>query len=200
MLTRVFIIRHGETDYNAAGRWQGILQTSLNETGRRQAQALAQHLRTQPLDAIYSSDLIRAYDTAQYLAQGRPLSVISDQRLREINAGVFQGLNREEIQRTYPLEYSQWQKDNHFIVPQGESRAQMQARMVAAWQEIVTRTPGHSAAMVSHGGSIRYLLLHLFPDELSAGRGIENTSITTLERDGPGWRLAEFAALPHLHR
>jgi broad specificity phosphatase PhoE len=195
---RVLIVRHGETDYNASGRWQGWLQTNLSEQGKRQVRLLAAYLQPLPLGAIYSSDLQRAIDTAQPIAQSHGLTVQTDQRLREIGLGIFQGLTRSEIQQTYPLEFDRWHNDHSYVVPQGESRLQLQERMFAAWQAIVNGDSGQQIVLVSHGGAIRWLLLKLFSPEAIAGKSIENTSITTLERVDETWRLVEFSATPHL--
>jgi broad specificity phosphatase PhoE len=197
---RVYLVRHGETDYNVAGRWQGHLQTMLTDTGREQARALARHLRDFHLDAIYTSDLSRAADTAMLIAEGRNIAVHQDTRLREICLGLFQGLTRAQIQGTYPFEYGCWHSDNTYCVPQGESRMQLQARMVAFITEMATQETGKDVLLVTHGGSIKWLLMALFPPEVSSGKGIENTSVTTIARDAAGWQMVEFAALPHLRR
>jgi broad specificity phosphatase PhoE len=198
MVKRAYIVRHGETDYNLTGRWQGHLDVSLNEQGRQQAKALARLLDTFQVDAVYSSDLIRAYETAQLLTAHRGLDIVKDARLREINLGNFQGLTREEIRRTYPLEYDRWHNDDSYVVPQGESRLQLQARVVKAWQEITAIAAGDNILLVAHGGTIRWLLAFLFTPEQTAGRAINNTSLTTLELDETSWKLAEYAATLHL--
>lgn len=197
-INRVLLVRHGETDYNISGRWQGHLDVALNADGEYQAQCLAAYLKNVLLDAIYSSDLSRALATAQCVAEGRDLAVIPEPRLREINLGVFQGLTRSQVAELYPIEHERWHHDDNFVVPGGESRLQLQARVVAAFREITEQPTGETVLMVTHGGAIRWLLLHLFSPGAIAGKGIENTSITTIERDGDGWRLVEFASTSHL--
>ncbi len=197
-IRRVLLVRHGETDYNSNGRWQGHLDVPLNAEGEYQAQCLAQHLKDTPLDAIYSSDLIRALDTARPVAVGRDLDIIPDVRLREVNLGRFQGLTRSQIAELYPLEHNHWHHDDGFIVPGGESRLQLQARMFAAFQDLTAAAEGETILLVTHGGSIRRLLLELFSPDALIGKGIENTSITILEKDDAAWRLVELAATPHL--
>jgi broad specificity phosphatase PhoE len=197
-IRRVLLVRHGETDYNSNGRWQGHLDVPLNAEGEYQAACLAHHLKNTVLDAIYSSDLSRALETARPIAAGRELSIVPDARLREVNLGRFQGLTRSQIAELYPLEHDRWHHDDGFIVPGGESRLQLQARMFAVFQELTTTVAGETIMLVTHGGSIRRLLLQLFSPDALIGKGIDNTSITTLEKNDDAWRLVEFAATAHL--
>lgn len=197
-IRRVLLVRHGETDYNINGRWQGHLDVPLNAEGEHQAQCLAAHLKDTKLAAIYSSDLSRALETARPLAAEQRLEIITDPRLREVNLGVFQGLTRNQIADLYPLEHDRWHHDDGFVVPGGESRLQLQARMFAVFQELTMTAAGETILLMTHGGSIRRLLLQLFSPEVLVGKGIDNTSITTLAKEGDEWRLIEFAATDHL--
>ena len=200
-IKRVLLVRHGETDYNRQGRWQGMRDTLLNETGRAQAQALAQHLADTPLDAIYSSDLRRAWDTAQAIAAIQGMQAIKEVGLREIALGIFEGLTREEIIQQYPDVGAAYLGDDlAFVVPGGESRTQHQQRMLQTWQRLLQSAQGETIMLVSHGGSIKRLLLTLFPTEAAQLGHVHNTSVTTLERDDAtsDWRLVGLAARPHL--
>src|SRR3954469_644487 len=96
-MKRILLIRHGQTDWNVEGGWQAHLDEPLNATGIKQAQALAEYLRGRAISAIYSSDLLRARVTAEWIAQAIGLPVKEDQRWRELNLGVFQGLTTSEI-------------------------------------------------------------------------------------------------------
>ncbi len=199
-LERVYLIRHGETDWNAAERWQGFADVRLNEEGMRQAKTLARYLRSRPITAIYSSDLLRSWETALELGQVLGVTPQSNQDLREHHLGIFQALTREEIKANYPREYAAIHTDFDFVVPNGESRRDLQKRMYRAWESIIREAEGPEIAIVSHGGSIKMLLLKLFETghpELNQLR-LPNTSITTLERDGAGRRLVEAGATPHL--
>jgi len=199
-LSRVLLVRHGETDYNATGRWQGQLDTPLNAAGRQQADKVAQALRGVPLSLIVSSDLSRAADTAQAIATHHRLSPLLDARWREIHLGIFQGLTRQEIKDTYPLEYNNWHHDDAFVVPNGESRLQLQARAYEAWLWLVERPDLEGTGLVTaHGGTIRWLLIRLFGAEATVGRHLENTSITTLERGEDGaWSILKVGDIAHL--
>jgi len=198
-LQRVYLIRHGLTDWNADGRWQGFESIPLNETGRMQARALAAHFH-RPLAGIYSSDLSRAWETACILGEALQIMPHADPRLREFNLGIFQGYTHDEISKRFPEELAGLRADYMgYRIPNGEMRCQLQARAYAAFQDIVASAPGAEVAIVSHGGTIKMLLIKLLgdSDDLRALH-IDNTSITTLERNGDGWHLAEAAMTPHL--
>src|SRR6185437_15592133 len=101
-MTTLLIARHGETDWNREGRWQGWADPPLNDTGRAQAKQLAGELRDTPFDAVYSSDLRRAFETAEILAAPHDIPVVADPGLREIDVGSWSGLTRAEIDARFP--------------------------------------------------------------------------------------------------
>lgn len=199
-IERVLLIRHGQTDWNIEGRWQGCLPVPLNDIGHAQARALADYLKHRPIRAIYSSDLPRALETAAYIGNVLGVQPIPDKRLREFSLGVFEGRRRDELIALYPEEWNAFRtEDMEYVVPNGESRRALQDRMWAAWQDIIANGSGPEVAIVTHGGSLKQLLLRLFGStpEIQNLR-FENTSVTTVERDGQGWRLAEIAVAAHL--
>jgi probable phosphoglycerate mutase len=199
-LKRILLVRHGQTDWNVDGRWQGALPVELNRIGWSQARALAAHLQGRPITTIYSSDLPRALQTATAIAEMVGVQPILDPRWREFHLGIFQGLTREEIQATYPDEWHQFRVDYwDYVVPGGESRRMFQSRVYAAWKDVVLAANGSEIVVVTHGGSIKLLLLKLFEGnpELDDFH-IENTSVTTVEYDDDQWRLGSLAAIPHL--
>jgi broad specificity phosphatase PhoE len=196
---RVYLIRHGQTAWNLIGRWQGFKSVPLNETGIAQARALADYWHA-PLDAIYSSDLSRAWQTAEALGSKLGIVPTADRRLREHNLGIFQGMTLEEIDQHYPEHLTAMRADFFgFLIPQGESRRQLQDRAYEAFQE-ATADSAQAVALVSHGGTIKVLLLKLFDeDPILRAAHLDNTSVTTLERDGDRWKLVDLAATPHLN-
>src|SRR5579862_1895349 len=101
-MTTILLARHGETDWNVERRWQGHADTPLNDTGRAQARSLGEELADEPIDAVFSSDLRRAHETARLVAEPRGLSVIAIPDLRERNFGSAEGLTTEEIQTRFP--------------------------------------------------------------------------------------------------
>jgi probable phosphoglycerate mutase len=198
---RIHLIRHGETDWNATGRWQGFAQIPLNAQGMAQAQALAVYLQHRPIKAIYSSDLLRAWQTASALGDVLGITPQSHVDWREHHLGIFQGLTREEIQSTYPQEYAGLNSDYlDFVIPQGESRLALQNRVHRIWEATLEWAEGPEVAIVSHGGAIKMLLLKLFADDKPELRQVylPNTCISTIERNGHGWQLVEVGITPHL--
>jgi broad specificity phosphatase PhoE len=197
---RIYLVRHGETDYNVSGRWQGDLDIPLNRVGKEQAKLVGEVFLTLSIGAMYSSDLSRAYETAQTIAKTIGYAhIYTDQRLRELNLGIFQGLTRQEIMETYPLEHTYWQNDDNYAVPKGgESRIQVQKRIHAFWQEMTTKETAENVVVVSHGGTIRWLLNRVFAPDMLIGKHFENTSITTVECHDGVWTLGRVGDISHL--
>lgn len=195
---RVFIVRHGETDYNVEHRWQGHLDVPLNYNGQQQAQLLANYLQPEAIDAIFASDLRRAYATAQAIAHSKGLSVIADSRLREINLGVFQGMTNLQIEKAYPEDKLQWDSNNDFAPLKGESRYQVQKRAYEAWLEITNQEDMNTVLLVAHGGTIRMLLEKIFPERTQRIK-LHNTSVSIIERGGDMiWFPTALNITPHI--
>lgn len=155
-MTRLLLARHGQTARNAAGRYQGQTDIPLNETGRRQAQALAQRLASEAIDAIYASDLQRAQATAELAAAPHGLRVQTEPRLREITFGAWEGLTYEEIKERDPERLTAWYDDPlHTSPPDGETLSQVAERVEAALEEIVQAHPDETVLIVAHGGTLR---------------------------------------------
>lgn len=198
-MKRILLIRHGQTDWNREGRWQGHLDVPLNQDGLEQARRVAEHLRGRPITAIYSSDLVRARTTAEQIAAEYGLTVTTDPRWRELNLGAFQGLTTSEITGKYPDALRQMREDYlDYIIPGGEARRAMQERAYTAYRDIVAREPGPEIVVVSHGGTIRILLMRLFRENDDIlRRSVHNTSISTVETDGENNHLISLAETPH---
>jgi 2,3-bisphosphoglycerate-dependent phosphoglycerate mutase len=140
-VTTLLLVRHGETDWNADGRLQGQTDRPLSDFGRRQARKLAEELADEPLEAIYSSDLARARETAEIVGERLGLPVVLDPELREKDWGSWEGLTAVERDRV------------EFV---GESTEEHQERILRALQRIAERHPGGgSVLVVTHGGSMR---------------------------------------------
>jgi broad specificity phosphatase PhoE len=160
--TRLLLARHGETDWNRVGRWQGHADPPLNVTGRRQAAALAARLAGDGITALYSSDLARARETAGTVALRLGLSVVEDPALREIDVGSWSGLTRAEVAERFPEGYARWLEGE--IGHDGETREQLAARAVDATWTIARRHQGETVLVVTHGGVIRALRRHAAGD------------------------------------
>ncbi len=162
MKTTILLIRHGETAWNLDHRLQGHSDIALNETGRRQAEALARALSTAALDAVIASDLQRAQQTALAVAGRHKLPVFSDKRLRERCFGGFEGLLHGEIRQRYPDQYAAWKaRDIDAVMPRGERVAesfrQFYARSVTAILHWAQQYSGQTIAVVAHGGVLECL-------------------------------------------
>lgn len=158
MNTQILFIRHGETDWNRIKRIQGHIDIPLAKSGVAQAQQLGARLAKEVqsgarIDAIWSSDLLRAQQTAQPIAEALGLPVQLTDGLRERNYGAFQGHDSDEIAERFPDEYAHWQtRDPGFAPPEGESQREFYHRVLHALEPILTRHPGGRIACVAHGG------------------------------------------------
>jgi broad specificity phosphatase PhoE len=160
-MTYLYLIRHGETDWNVEGRWQGHADVPLNERGHQQAAQIAQDLAGAGLAAIYSSDLQRALDTARVLSATTGLPVQTDPRLREINQGEWQGLLAEEVEARYG-EMLRRRRLNPLDAapPGGETVKQVRDRVVSAIEAICRNHPFERVAVVSHGFALALVRVH----------------------------------------
>ena len=180
-------VRHGESLYNAEGRVQGQSDVPLSDLGRRQGEAAAGALAGLDIDALYSSPLRRAIQTAECVAARLGLEIRTDPRLKEVDAGVFQDKLRTDLAELYPEDLARWTSgDPDFTIPGGESRRALAQRGCQALEAI--RQAGHErVAVVSHG---RLLVVTLeamadFPEGRSP-ESLQNGSITTLRFNADG--------------
>lgn len=186
MSTRLLLLRHAQTDWNAQGRWQGHFDIPLNRAGILQAQAVARRLPRYPISAIYASDLRRAAQTAHYVGQSVGLSIKQDPVWRERHAGILQGMTFAEIYALYPHAY---QTDLFHHPPGGETNESLQKRAVPAYQKLVEQHPNQTILIVSHGGTLSVLIRHILgipvhlpsPFSLSGNTGL---SVIELNREG----------------
>jgi broad specificity phosphatase PhoE len=160
-VTTLLLARHGETDWNRDGRWQGQTDTPLNERGREQARVLADVVAGDGIAAVYASDLVRARETAAIVADRLRVPLRTDPRLREVYFGSWEGLTTPEIEQRYPGEIARWRADDgSSAFAGGETYAQMAERVVAALTQIAATHPSEDVLVVLHGGPIRGLLAH----------------------------------------
>ena len=200
--TRIILVRHGETDWNATGRIQGHSDTPLNAVGRTQAQCVARHLASEPVRALYSSDLARACETATIIGQTLGLTVVTSRRLRERQYGTWEGLTAADIQARYPEQFAEWRaRSTDFAPPQGETRAQLLARALTELQPIAGRHVGEVVAVVTHGGFCYVLINHILGSVDGDSREFTfgNTSIHKLEVTGNRWSVLSMNETAHLH-
>jgi len=164
-MTRIFLVRHGETAWNVEGRFQGQSDTPLNETGRQQADALGSYLKGRNLQVIYTSDLVRALNTARIIGAYHNVDIKPDPRLRELNFGSWEGMDYYEIQAKHPKELTDWQENIlNTAPPGGESLEQLAKRVQAVYEHIIPTDLKGDILIVAHGGVLQVLLcytLHL---------------------------------------
>ncbi len=196
---RIIFIRPGETDWNKLERWQGWVATPLNEHGRQQSEALARFLRSIGMTALYTSDLKRALQTAEILQRASSFELIPDERLRERNIGLWQGLTLDEMRKWYAEEYAAMLKDaDTYRVPGGESREDVRVRMTAAFDDVLAQAKGETVGMLTHTTALKVLMEDLFPGYNPLTVDLGNTSVTTLRRKDDGWKLVAVDDCLHL--
>lgn len=185
-MTKVILIRHGETIWNSGGRFQGHSDIALSPIGIKQAELLAARLSHEKIDAIYASDLSRAYETAQCVA-GNMLSVKRIPGLREICFGLWEGLTFAEIEDRWPALLKRFfARPEEVGIPEGESFDDVQKRSVAAVDDILSKHKGQTVVIVAHGGVNRVLLaafLHMPLNYLWTIKQ-DNTALNILHYDG----------------
>ena len=184
-VTRLVLIRHGETDWNVEGRYQGQADPPLNERGVAQARHLAEALRKVGLDVLYSSPLKRAWQTATIVAEALHVPLYPEPRLMEIHQGEWQGRLRSEIAARYPDVFQKWLTDPwHVTPPGGESLRQVQARVYAAVDEILARHPGQTVGLVTHRIPIALLKVRY--------QGLDPNAVRTLDLPNTYWEVIEI--------
>lgn len=186
MQTDLFLIRHGETAWNAQNRFQGHQDSPLTAMGIAQAEAAAHYLRDYALTALYSSDLPRTLQTAAPIAQVTGLVVLQEPALRERNLGIFEGLTREEIAERFTEDFARYKaREPEHIIPSGESLSQLHQRALAIMETLARRHVGERIGIVSHGALLTTFLRHLnrIPLHLPSQFAIRNGSISRIRFD-----------------
>ena len=203
--TTLVLVRHGETAWNAEGRVQGHLDIPLSPVGIAQARALGARLAGERFDAIYSSDLARAFETARAVVGDRGPALIRDPLLRERNLGVLQAMTAEDAMHAQPAAWTAFRgRDPHAALSGGESLEEFSRRVIAWVEDIRARHAGLRILAVSHGGVLDAAYRHAVGMPLAAPRDfpIYNASLNTLayDHDQDGWRIVSWGDVSHLPR
>jgi broad specificity phosphatase PhoE len=192
-VTTLLLVRHGETEWNRRQRWQGHADPPLNAAGRGQAAGLAAELKAEAIDAVYASDLRRAYETARILADGRGLPVNTVSALREVDVGEWSGLSMAEVEARHPAGVARWRSGAKGW-ERGESYSEMGVRVVEAITGILRAHTGETVLVVSHGGSIRAVVAQVRGMDYETQRRLDplevaNCQVIRLaaEADGMRW-------------
>lgn len=203
---RLVLWRHGQTLWNAENRHQGQIDIPLNDVGREQARHAAQTLVAMKPTHIIASDLERALETGQILADLAGINLSTDERLRETFAGEWQGMTRDEIVAKYPADYAAWGGDSEIRPGGGETRWEVSQRVVAAIEDALLNIPaGGTLVVASHGGALRSALgrlLGLDPRQWTILGVLANAQwsvLSELDENMPKlpdlkWRLQEYNA------
>jgi len=154
----LFIARHGETEWNRVGRWQGNTDIPLSDVGRAQARVLAERVRGLGIAQVHASHLERARETAEIVARLLSVPTVAvDERLRERGFGCFEGLTRVECAQRHPVAWERYLADRRSTPPDAEPQTAVEARVVAALTDIarMASDAGEATLVISHGGAIR---------------------------------------------
>jgi probable phosphoglycerate mutase len=200
-ITRVILIRHGETNWNLEGRMQGHRDSPLTDLGLAQARAVAACLATENIDALYSSDLQRAFLTARQIAEKTGHEIRVDPRLRERHLGIFQGLTREEMEARYPVECAAYRNGGpDYQVSGGQSARQHFQLSVSCLTELAGQHSGELLVIVTHGGVVASLLRHALGIPLETPRrfALYNGALNRFSVERGHWRLLGWGDTAHL--
>ena len=202
-LTRLIVLRHGETLWNLEGRYQGHLDSPLTELGLKQAHALAKRLQAEAFSTIYTSDLGRALQTAEIISQATGRKLIPHEGLRERHLGVFQGKTGGELKARWPEEYRRLKSgDADYAAPEGESNRAAMARVLATFTQISTQHTGETIAIVTHGGPLSTMFRHTLGVPIDAPRRFSrlNASWNVFIVEDGKWLLETWGDISHLQR
>lgn len=201
-MTRIILVRHGETTWNVEGRYQGQEDTPLSERGLKQGHLLAEGLRQIPIDLCIASPLQRSFQTCQFCAELHNLPVTADDRLLEINHGSWEGILAKEIEARDPQTYQQWHTAPHLVqMPDGgETLEDVRKRVRAAFDEYVVKYPDKTILVAAHDAVNKAIICDLM------GMGMEhfwqvkqdNTCINVLEYNDGIWRLVLLNSTNHM--
>lgn len=183
-MTKLIIVRHGQTLWNLERKYQGHSDIALSETGLKQAMAVAERLAEESVDAVYASDLSRACKTAEHIAAKHNLTVTIVPELREIKFGEWEGLTYDEITEKWPgLLGKLWTTPDELEIPGGETFQQLKARAYTAIKKIVADHPGQTVVVVAHGGTIGTILCAILDIHLNHVWSIrqDNTAVNIIE-------------------
>ena len=183
---KLYLIRHGQTDWNLQGKIQGSVNIPLNTTGRHQAELMAEAMDERPVKKIFTSTLTRAVETAKAIGTRQGVELYLMDGLREVRYGAWEGLNWEEIAARYPEEFNKWNENPvEAAPPGGETQKEVMCRVIGAAKGILEMTHGtEDVAVVSHGAALAFLMVYFLQGKTPEHEIIvENASISTVSYD-----------------
>lgn len=197
MVTRLFLIRHGQTAWNLEKRYCGFMDIGLNEQGVNQAKCLSIKLAGEEIHKVYSSDRKRAIQTAEIALNARSLEKSPD--LREAHFGVFEGLAYKEIMEKYPEIYMKW-LENPFsvVIPEGEDLRDFKTRVINVFTDIACLNQDKTVAVFSHGGVISVFINYILKTTDFWDKIPDSTSLTVVEYENRQAKITVFNDTSHL--
>lgn len=200
-MTRFIVVRHGQTHWNVAAIIQGQGDSNLTDEGIAQAEAIGERLAVEPSDAIISSDLGRAHETAKRIAAKNGKPIVLDRRLRERAFGVGEGMSYEEVDRAWPGAFARTRDvDPDFMIPGGESRRQFHDRVRGAFEDLAQEHAGKTVILVTHGGVLATFYRHIHGIDLGVAHpiAIANASYNVIRHDAGRWSVETWSDNDHL--
>lgn len=193
MKTTVMLVRHGEAEGNHTRHFHGFYNSSLTEKGRLQIERLAERLKNEKIDVIYSSDLNRAYDTAKAVNRYHGLDIIKDEAFREINGGKWENVAWDDLPALYPEIYEKWlNMPIETVMPDGESMAEFNKRLIDGINKLVRLNEGKTICVATHGTAIRSLVCYFEGKdfkELDSVEWCDNAALTVAEYENGKFTL-----------
>lgn len=194
-MERIILIRHGQSQANIEDIFAGSMESPLTSLGRQQAKLMGEYMRKYKVDALYSSDLSRAFDTAMAVAETQDLVPVTKKELREIYAGDWQGKTFEEIKEKYPQSYGKWMENIGVSHPEGgESGQQVYTRATAVLKEILKENPNKTICIVCHAMIIRMMECFIAGKNADYGKDmpwVPNASVTVYDHNNGVFSVVE---------
>jgi len=204
MKTRLVFVRHAEAEGNLIRQFHGWTNSEITEKGHVQAQLVAERLKNEKIDVIYSSSLKRTMQTAQYIADIKGLPIKTSDKLKEIFGGDWEGKRWDELPGIWPYENDTWENKPHLhVMPNGESMADFQKRLIEEVDRIIDNNEGRNICIVTHGTAIRTLMCHFFGcdlDHMLKVKWYDNTAVTILEHEKGTFNVLTEGNADHLTR
>ena len=201
MKTRIFLVRHGQTESNRTGFYMGHSSEDLNDTGYNQAQQLSSKLSTLPIASIYTSPLRRTFSTATAIAGPHKLEPVAVDGLIENYPGDWQGLHIDEIGRNWPDLWKQWRTDPTAVaLPNGETFEEVTERAVRAFNNILENNKGKHSIIVTHEIIVKVLVIHALgaPSYIYRRFTIDNTSLSIVEVTDNRFNVIKLNDMSHI--
>ncbi len=200
-MTKIYLIRHGESEWNFLGKVQGQKNTKLTDLGKSQAKAMGKRLKIENIDIIYSSDLERALNTAEIIGSQINKPVIVSKSIREINFGIWEGLTKKELREKHEDKHDIWLKSPNELELEGAENLNTLKDRAMKWiNNIIKENPGKNIAIVSHSATLKVLLLGILGIPLSHYKNItiSNVSLNIIEYRDYNKVLVKLNDVSHL--